>query len=193
MYIKKYYKRKNVIQMEKNKDTKKILSIFLLILAIIAIIIIGIFIYKLNSEKTIEIQRSTNLQTQVNDLNNTISDLQEKINNISENINSNNSKKNSSSYKEYKISGTYYEKNAQGDEPIYTFSSDNKVTYGALWMCSGTYTINNNTIKINFSSAVDPDGNKSNFKDFGVKESVELTIIDDNTLKDNSNGVIYSK
>ena len=34
---------------------------------------------------------------------------------------------------------------------------------------------------------------KANIKDYGVKESVELTIIDDNNLKDNSNGVIYSK
>lgn len=60
-------------------------------------------------------------------------------------------------------------------------------------MCSGTYTINNNTIKITFTSAVDPDGNKANVKDYGVNESVELTIIDDNNLKDNSDGINYLK
>lgn len=95
--------------------------------------------------------------------------------------------------KEYQISGTYYQKNAQGDEPSYAFLSNNKVTYGSLWTCSGTYTISNSTIKISFTSAVDPDGNKANVKDYGVKESVELTIIDDNNLKDNSDGVFYSK
>ena len=49
----------------------------------------GIFIYKLNNDKTAEIQKSTELQAQVNSLNGTISDLQEKINKISETINTN--------------------------------------------------------------------------------------------------------
>ncbi len=165
--------------MEEKNVTKISLSTFLLIIAIIAIIVMGVIIYKLNNERTMEIQKSTELQSQVNSLNGT--------------INANSSKENTSSAKEYQISGTYYQKNVQGDEPNYTFSSNNKVTYGALWTCSGTYTINNNTIKISFTSAVDPDGNKANVKDYGVKESVELTIINDNKLKDNSDGVIYSK
>ncbi len=182
--------------MEEKNVTKISLSTFFLILAIIAIIVMGIFIYKLNNEKTTEIQKSTELQSQVNSLNGTINDLQGKITTISETINANSSNENYSSTKnsiEYQISGTYYQKNAQGDEPNFTFSANNKVTYGALWTCSGTYTINNNTIKINFTSAVDPDGNKANVKDYGVKESVELTIIDDNNLKDNSDGITYSK
>ena len=190
--------------MEEKNVTKISLSTFFLILAIIAIIVMGIFIYKLNNDKTAEIQKSTELQSQVNSLNETVNDLQGKINNISETINNNNnssetinnnnsSNENTQSSKKYQISGTYYQKNAQGDEPNYTFSSNNKVTYGSLWTCSGTYTINNNTIKISFTGAVDPDGNKANVKDYGVKESVELTIIDDNKLKDNSDGVIYSK
>lgn len=179
--------------MEEKKVTKISLSTFFLILAIIAIIVMGIFIYKLSNDKATESKKSAELQTQVNSLNGTISALQEKINKISETINANSSNENTSSAKEYQISGTYYQKNAQGDEPNYTFSSKNNVTYGALWTCSGTYTISNNTIKISFTNAVDPDGNKANVKDYGVKESVELTIIDDNNLKDNSDGVIYSK
>ena len=179
--------------MEKKNVTKISLSTFLLIIAIIVIIIMGVFMYKLNNEKTMEIQKSTELQSQINSLNETINDLQEKITTISETINTNSSNGNTSSTKEYQISGTYYQKNARGDEPNYTFSSNNKVTYGALWTCSGTYTISDNTIKISFTSAVDPDGNKANVKDYGVKESVELTIIDDNNLKGNSNGVNYSK
>ena len=133
--------------MEEKNVTKISLSTFLLIIAIIAIIVMGIFIYKLNNERTMEIQKSTELQSQVNSLNGTINDLQGKITTISETINANSSNENTSSAKEYQISGTYYQKNAQGDEPNYTFSSNNKVTYGALWTCSGTYTINNNTIK----------------------------------------------
>ena len=179
--------------MEEKKVTKISLSTFFLILSLIAIIVMGIFMYKFYNEKTEATKKSAELQTQVNSLNETVSKLQGKINSISETINDNSSNENTSSAKEYQISGTYYQKNAQGDEPNYAFSSNNKVTYGALWTCSGTYTISNNTIKISFTSAVDPDGNKANVKDYGVKESVELTIIDDNNLKDNSDGVIYSK
>lgn len=196
--------------MEEKNVTKISLSTFLLIIAIIAIIIMGVFIYNLNNEKTTEIQKISELQSQVNSLNGTINNLQEELSTISENINSNNSNENTSSdasetinsnssnentssTKEYQISGIYYQKDALGDEPNYTFSSNNEVSYGSLWMCSGTYTISNNIIKINFTSAVDPDGNKANVTDFGVEKSVELTIIDNNTLKDNSNGFIYLK
>ncbi|MBQ9658209.1 MAG: hypothetical protein IJV31_05525 [Clostridia bacterium] len=74
--------------MEEKNVTKISLSTFFLILAIIAIIVMGIFIYKLNNDKTAEIQKSTELQSQVNSLNGTVSDLQGKINKVSETINS---------------------------------------------------------------------------------------------------------
>ena len=74
--------------MEEKNATKISLPTFFLILAIIAIIVMGIFIYKLNNDKTTEIQKSTELQAQVNSLNATISDLQEKIDKVSETINS---------------------------------------------------------------------------------------------------------
>lgn len=69
--------------MEEKNVTKISLSTFFLILAIIAIIVMGVFIYKLNNDKTAEVQKSTELQAQVNSLNGTVSDLQGKINNIS--------------------------------------------------------------------------------------------------------------
>lgn len=75
--------------MEEKQATKISLSTFLLIIAIIAIIIMGVFIYKLNNDKTKEMQKSENLHSQVNSLNGTVSDLQGKISNISSTINSN--------------------------------------------------------------------------------------------------------
>ena len=73
------------------KNTKKVsLSSCLLIIAIIAIIAMGIYIYKLNKDKIAEIQKSTELQSQVNSLNGTVSNLQGKIDSISNTINSNN-------------------------------------------------------------------------------------------------------
>ena len=61
---------------------------FLLVASIVVIIVMGGYIYKLNNDKTAEIQKSTKLQSQINNLNRTISDLQGKINTISETINS---------------------------------------------------------------------------------------------------------
>lgn len=82
--------------MEEKKEIKVSLTTFFLILAIIIILVMGMFIYKLSNEKTEETNKTSELQTRVNSLNNTIGDLQEKIDNISENINSNNSVENTS-------------------------------------------------------------------------------------------------
>ena len=82
--------------MEEKQATKISLSTFLLIIAIIIIIIMCVFIYKLNNEKTKEMQKSENLQSQVNSLNGTVSDLQGKINTISQTINTNSSNVNTS-------------------------------------------------------------------------------------------------
>ena len=75
--------------MEEKNTIKISLSTYFLIIAIIAIIVMGVFIYKLNNDKNTEIQKSTELQAQVNSLNWTVSDLQNKISNISSTINSN--------------------------------------------------------------------------------------------------------
>ena len=76
--------------MEEKNVTKISLSTFLLIITIIAIIVMGVLIYKLNNDKNTEIKKSTELQAQVNSLNGTVSDLQGKIDFISETINSTN-------------------------------------------------------------------------------------------------------
>ena len=80
--------------MEEKNVTKNSLSFFLLIIAIIAIIVMGLFIYKLNNDKLAEIQKSQTLQSQVNSLNTTVNNLQGKIDIISQTINSNTSDKN---------------------------------------------------------------------------------------------------
>ena len=77
--------------MEEKNVTKISLSTFFLILAIIAIIVMGIYTYKLNNDKSTEIQKSTELQSQVNSLTSTVSDLQGKIDKVSETVNSNSS------------------------------------------------------------------------------------------------------
>ena len=70
--------------MEDKNAAKISLSTFFLILTIIAIIVMGMFIYKLNNDKIAEIQKSTELQAQVDNLNNTVTNLQSKINTVSQ-------------------------------------------------------------------------------------------------------------
>lgn len=93
-YIKIVQKKRGE-KMEGKKPIKISLSTFFLILAIIVIIVMGMFIYKLNKDKTAEIQKSAQLKEQVNNLNGTVSELQNKINNISETIKDNDSTENS--------------------------------------------------------------------------------------------------
>ena len=77
--------------MEEKNVTKISLSTFFLFFLIIAIIVMGIYTYKLNNDKSTEIQKSTELQSQVNSLTSTVSDLQGKIDKVSETVNSNSS------------------------------------------------------------------------------------------------------
>lgn len=77
--------------MEEKQGTKINLLTFFFILVII---VMGIFIFKLYNEKTEETKNASELQTQVNNLNETVRNLQEKIDNTSETINSNNSTEN---------------------------------------------------------------------------------------------------
>lgn len=77
------------------KTTKKIsLSKFFLILALIVIIVMVFFMYKIYNDKNIEIKKATELQSRINDLNKTMNEYQEKINSISETTNSNNNQAN---------------------------------------------------------------------------------------------------
>jgi len=55
--------------MEEKKEIKIRLSTFLLIISIIVIIVMGIFMYKLNNDKNTLIQKNTELQAQVGALN----------------------------------------------------------------------------------------------------------------------------
>lgn len=100
-----------------DKEVTKIrLSTFLLIIAIIIITIIGFFIYKLNSEKSIKAKKSADSQEQVSNLNSTVSDLQSKKNTNSETVNFSTTTSTSEADDiKYEISK---KKNQYGDEAI---------------------------------------------------------------------------
>ena len=199
--------------MEEKNATKISLSTFFLILAIIAIIVMGIFIYKLNNDKTTEIQKSTELQAQVNSLNGMISDLQGKINNISETVNQenknettnnkvkiqeNNSKvSNNESINNKRISGIFAQNSPEDeggywfDAGEYWFNNDGTVENVSSATTSGVYTINGNIINIHWTET-DVDE-----VDISEMQDTEILIKDDNTLllltyeKENNNPICW--
>ena len=198
--------------MEEKKATKISLSTFFLILAIIAIIVMGVFIYKLYNDKTAEVQKSTELQAQVNSLNGTVSDLQGKINNISETINSNtnivdtqNSKsENTKNILEY---GTYETESmvdpSDGDGIAEIELEKNKFTivlnYAGKY--KGTYTIKDNVLICNANEEEINEGGDSNnttnaIFEFEILSSSKIKFITNKNMSSEytlNKGYIYNK
>ncbi|MBO4293037.1 MAG: hypothetical protein J5881_01425 [Clostridia bacterium] len=80
--------------MEEKKTTKISLSTFFLILAIIAICVMGYFIYKLNDDKTKATNEMANLENKINTLENTITSNKKEQTNVENNTSKTNSQKN---------------------------------------------------------------------------------------------------
>ena len=69
--------------MEEKKTIKISLSTFFLLLALIAIVVMAIFMYKFYDDKKKADQKSSNLENQLSNLNETVKDLNDKISNTS--------------------------------------------------------------------------------------------------------------
>ena len=176
-----------------DKNSRVKLLTILLILTIILIIVMGISMYKIYNEKVEETEKSVKLQEQIDSLNDTASSLQEKIDSISnittgENSTNNQDKEGNSSSKINVLNGQYVN-NQELEAYIYEFS-ENNVSAGALGTSYGTYEINDNKVKITYTKAEDPEGNE--IDEFPDGQTVQLTILDENTLIDN-NGTKYIK
>lgn len=164
--------------MEEKKVTKISLSTFLLILAIIVIILMGIFMYRLYNEKTIEIEKSSELQTQVNSLNETINNLQGKIDAISSTINSNNSTENlttTNQKNDTSTSTTALDKKYENSEYGITFSYPSSLS-------NHQYSLTNDMVE----SFSDKKGNDIVIARFN-NDTIE-SIIDFEKNKDNPDG-----
>ena len=73
--------------MEEKKVNKIGVSTIFLILSLLVIVIMGIFIYKLNNDKTDQKKKISELEAEATRLNTTVEELQEKINTVSKVIN----------------------------------------------------------------------------------------------------------
>lgn len=69
--------------MEEKKTIKISLSTFFLLLALIAIVVMAIFMYKFYDDKKKADEKSSNLENQLSNLNETVKDLNDKISNTS--------------------------------------------------------------------------------------------------------------
>ena len=111
--------------MGEKKVTKISLSTFLLLISIITIIIMGIFMYKLSNDKSTEIQKSTELQAQINSSNKTIKELQDKMDKESENVSIEDTPKDTSSNNSLYIIKKI---NISDEQSLYNFSTKKWVT-----------------------------------------------------------------
>lgn len=176
--------------MEENNVTKISLSTFFLVLTIIAIIVMGIFIYKLNNDKSAEIQKSTELQAQVNSLNGNIKDLQSKIDSINNTINSNtssstpNPKENSNVDNENSVftKGIYKHENTKVtfDDTIFNIYLDENFSLNGIYEILDNKTIICNISEYTFN---DHDGINRHNIDKNEKWSISFNIKDEKSLE----------
>lgn len=179
--------------MEEKKVIKISLSTFFLILAII-VIIMGVFIYKLYNEKSIDTKKTTELQAKVDNLNGTLSELQEKNNNISNTIYSNNTSienittsnitsdnKTTKDTSKIVLEGNYIFENS---DVGYEFNKNGNVSIlGNVSETKGTYTTtgeNEITITLKEESVTDIDTGKTTSTTINRTETIK--VVDENTL-----------
>lgn len=187
--------------MDEKKPIKISLSTFFLILAILVIIVMGFFIYKLYNEKTIATQKINDLNNEINTLEDTVNNFQQKIDSISNTITSNvtdstpnnNSSENTNSSNEPTHVGTYKKAKTMGVDdsqmPDYIvlekntfYLTDDLNTVSAL---PGTYEKDaQNNISFNYSS--------QDYAFFGAATArIETVGGKINIILENGNEVMY--
>ena len=164
----------------RREDGKISILAILLVLALIAIAVMGVFIYKLYNDKVAQSQNAEELQAQMNDLDKTVSELQGKLDSVSNIINDDTSKDTTEKSESYQIQGRYPlnpEDQPYSEGRAYIFEG-NKVTYDSTSSAEGTFKIEGNKIIITYTKSFDPDGNE--IETFSPEE---LIIEDENNLK----------
>ena len=164
----------------KTEEGKVSILAIMLVIAFIAIAVMGVFMYKILNDKTAESKRADELQIQMNDLDKTVSELQSKLDSVSNIINSETSDDTTKESTSYRIQGRYVlnpEDAPNSELGEYTFDG-NKVTYGRISSSEGTFKIEGNKIMITYTKSFDPDGNVVE-----TASAEELIIEDENNIK----------
>ena len=179
--------------MEEKKVTKISLSTFFLILAIIAICVMGFFIYKLNDDKTKESEKVSELNKQITSFENTVNSLQEKIDTISntsvsneKNINANTNANTSFSEEQVKKAISNYlelDANANCGIPLDTLKKNGRINYD---LSKSTVNTNNGevTTNVKFSDY------KKAMLNYVTESEFERNWTSKINLKEDSNGYL---
>ena len=185
--------------MEEKKAVKISLSTLFLILAVIVIIIMAVFIIKLNSEKSAEVEKSIQLQAQVNGLNGTVDNLQGKIDSISKTINYNNSNnaniQNSNTSLNVKTNTEVTKKNEnkillegtyafEASDVGYQFDKKGNVSiFGNVDEQKGTYTtVRENEIEVVLTVETVWNDETGESTSTPINRTEKIKVIDENTL-----------
>ena len=170
--------------MEKKNVTKISLSTVLLIIAIIVTIVMGVFIYKLNNDKKAEIKKSTELQAQVNSLNENVKDLQIKIDSINNNTSLSNLNENTNDDNEKSvfIKGIYKYENTEVtfDDTKFNIYLDERFSLNGIYEVLDNKTIICNISEYTFNA---PDGIIKHDIDKNEKWSISFNIKDEKSFE----------
>ena len=172
--------------MEEKKATTISLSTFLLILAIIIIVIMGVFIFKLNSEKTAETGKVANLNNEISSLQGTVNQLQGKIDNISNTINSNTSTtnvaSNTTNSNSINNSSTSTEKTTTSNKEVYKrvkaigFDESELEYYGKYMVLEGNSIYFSNDLSDKFYEGTYKVDSKNNIDYKTLKETQDFAF-----------------
>lgn len=181
--------------MEEKKTIKISLSTFFLIIAIIAICIMGYFIFKLNDDKTKESEKVSELNKQITSFENTVNSLQEKIETISntsvsneKNTNTNVNTNANASFSEEQVKKAFsnyleLDANANCGTPLDTLKKNGRINYD---LSKSTVNTNNGevTTNVKFSDY------KKAMLNYVTESEFERNWTSKINLKEDSNGYL---
>lgn len=170
--------------MEEKQTLKISLSTFCLIIALIAIIVMGYFTYKLYNKKQTSINEINELNNQVSNLEETIKGLQEELETVSNETShteKNNSTSTNNTYKQIIIDGIYA---IERSDILYRFSANGDVTYGTnLSESKGTYTtVGENEFEVTFVEETIWDDETFEPTTRKINEKIKFKYIDENKI-----------
>ena len=168
--------------MEEKKTIRISMSTFFLIIAIIAICVMGFFIYKLNDEKTTATEQVKSLNSKISNLEDTVTNFQNSSSKTTTQETTNLTTNNSSTNSKYELNGTYEWNNPDGEGITCTFSNGT-FTMQSGWNYKGTYVISGNKVKLKTTEMLDQNSNSSKYVPTTEQNEEEWTIEDNKLIR----------
>ena len=182
--------------MKENENGSINIMSLLLFIALVIIVIMGVFMFKISNEKDIEVKKSEALQAEVDTLKNNVNDLQGKIDTISATINPNTKSENKSEkdtsneeFEDVVLDGKYRIV-GEASEQFWVFTKDGKAAYSNINSTDiGTYkTIKENYVEINYTKEKDYSDESGKVKTSDTNRRDHITTEDGKIVIEFENG-----